>query len=106
MANTVQVQNTTPSTAQVQNSTPSAANVFKVNFPPNAPIDFGSLSKLFVSLDAQSSPPSPPVEGDMYLDDGTNTKSGVRGLRWYHDGEWRDLGLQEATNAAIDGGTF
>lgn len=107
MANTIQINNSTPSTASVlNNALPDIANISALNVPPNAPLDFGSLAKIFISLNALSSPPSSPAEGDVYFDDGTNTESGARGFRWYHDGEWRDLGLQEVTMAAIDGGTF
>ena len=77
-----------------------------LNIPPNAPLDMGSLAVLFSSADAQSTPPLTAKEGDIYLDDGTNTKSGTRGFRQYNSGVWEDLGLQGAENIAIDGGTF
>lgn len=82
MANTIQINNTTP----------SAADVSKVNFPPNAPIDFGSLAKMFINLTPQSSPPSSPSAGDVYLDDGTNTVSGSKAFRRYNGTSWDDLG--------------
>jgi len=87
MANTVQINNTTP----------SAADVSQTNFPPNAPLDFGSLKKMFISLTPQSTPPSPANEGDVYLDDGTNTQSGKMGLRRYNGTEWEDFGVQTLT---------
>jgi len=88
MANTVQINNTTP----------SAADVSQASFPPNAPLDFGSLKKkIFVSLMPQSTPPSPANEGDVYLDDGTNTRSGKMGPRRYNGTEWEDFGVQTLT---------
>jgi len=67
-----------------------------VNFPPNVAIDFGSLVTLFASMTPQSSEPTAPIEGNVYLDDGTNTGSGTLGLRWYNGSAWVDFGLQSA----------
>ena len=85
MANTIQINNTTP----------SAASMDVAQFPPNAPLNFGSLTKLFVSLTPQSEEPSSANAKDVYLDDGTNTKSGLMGLRYYNGTAWQDIGLQE-----------
>ena len=77
-----------------------------LHLPPNALLDMGSLATLFHSMDAQSTPPPSPVEGDTYLDDGTNAQSGTMGFRRYNAGVWEDLGLQEVGDIAIDGGLF
>jgi len=53
-----------------------------------------------------SEPPDNPHEDEAYLDDGTNTKSGVMGWRIYRSGAWEDVGLQEMEDIAIDGGSF
>ena len=86
----------------------SSANPESISLrlPPQSPLDMGDLARFFTSADAQSTPPPNPQEGDVYLDDGTNTKSGAMGFRWYHENEWKDIGLQDVTLAAIDGGTF
>ena len=88
--------------SSVSGSTPGSL----FNIPPNAPLDMGELATLFASADAQNTPPSEAAEGDIYLDDGTNTTSGARGFRQYSGGEWVDLGLQEVTDVAIDGGEW
>jgi hypothetical protein len=95
-----------PNTIRITNRTPSDAAVGRASFPPNAPLDFGSLSVLFTNVRALSVEPTDPDDGDMYLDDGTNTKSGQPGWRMYISGEWSDLGLQEAGDIAIDGGVL
>lgn len=53
-----------------------------------------------------SSPPSNPLTDELYLDDGTNTQSGVMGWRMYRSGAWEDVGLQDVSDATIDGGTW
>ena len=60
--------------------------------PPYAPLDFDSLVKICTRLAPQSAPPSPATRGDVYLDDGTNTRSGKPGLRWFDGTQWLDLG--------------
>ena len=52
------------------------------------------------------SPPDNPRVDELYLDNGTNTKSGVMGWRMYSDGIWVDIGLQGVGDIAVDGGTF
>ncbi len=47
-----------------------------------------------------------PVENDMYLDDGTNTESGLVSWRQYRSSTWHDVGLQGIGEIAIDGGEF
>ena len=59
--------------------------------PPNSPLDFGGLAKLAINLTPQSSAPSNPNSGWVYLDDGTNTESGHKGLRYYNGASWDDL---------------
>lgn len=62
-----------------------------------APKDMGGYSinnVLSLGGSAQSSPPGSPSDGDMYLDDGTNTLNGQPGWRVYVDGSWFDLGYQ------------
>lgn len=93
-------------TIRIINRSPSHAAIGRASFPPNAPLDFGSLSVLFTNVRALSAVPAEPDEGDMYLDDGTNTKSGQPGWRVYLSGKWRDMGLQEAGDIAIDGGSL
>jgi len=80
-ANTVILNNTTPTTVSV--------NVG--NFPPHVPLDLTSLVTLITGLTAQSTEPTSPSERDVYFDDGTNTGSGVPGLRWYSSGAWVDI---------------
>jgi|GEM_PF-7019338 len=43
-------------------------------------------------ITAKSIPPTNPVEGERYFDDGTNTQSGNPGDRAYIDGQWTDIG--------------
>jgi len=87
-------------------STTGQAPAFAFNVPPSVPLNMGSLVTLFESADPQSAPPVDKGEGDIYLDDGTNTQSGTLGWRQYNDGAWQDLGLQEVGDIAVDGGTF
>ena len=54
----------------------------------------------------QSIPPTLVDENDMYLDDGTNTASGVLGWRIYLGGEWEDFGMQDIDGLDVDGGSF
>ena len=97
MVNSIQVNNALPSTAQINNV---GQDIINVNFPPNAPLDFGTLTKMFTSLAPQSTPPAPATEGDVYLDDGTNTASNTMGLRRYNGTEWEDFGLQSTVGVA------
>jgi len=77
-----------------------------VHCPPDAPLNMAGLEVLFESMQALSTPPEGISEGDIYLDDGTNTKSGERGFRQYISNTWIDFGLQEAEALAIDGGVW
>ena len=86
---------------QINNTSPESTTVTVTNVPPNAPLDFGSLTKMFTSLVAQSTPPSSPNEGDVYLDDGTNTASGKLGLRRYNGTAWEDFGLQGLSGVTL-----
>jgi hypothetical protein len=61
----------------------SSANTFALNAPATKP-QMNSLSR--------NTEPLSPVEGDRYLDDGTNTASGVAGERAYLSGVWVDIG--------------
>jgi len=79
--NTITLNNTTPTTVSVDIS----------SFPPHVPLDLTSLVRIIMGLGAQAAAPSSPVEGDVYLDDGTNTVSGEAGFRWYHSSAWVDL---------------
>jgi hypothetical protein len=45
----------------------------------------------FISLNIKSSPPSSPVAGDVYIDDGTNTASGNLALRVYDGTSFIDM---------------
>jgi hypothetical protein len=56
----------------------------------DAPIDFGTTAKLF-NVAEQSAAPGSPATGDIYLDDGTNTNSGIPCLRHYNGAAWEDL---------------
>ncbi len=59
-------------------------------------LDMGanSITNLFAILgSAQSSAPSSPSAGDLYIDDGTNTNSGNETLRIYNGTNWVDLAL-------------
>jgi len=44
-----------------------------------------------LSLTPRSTAPSSPVTGDIYLDDGSNTSSGVPGWRRYSGAAWEDV---------------
>ncbi len=44
-----------------------------------------------LNVTARSVPPSSPVAGDVYLDDGTNTASGAPGWRRYTGAAWEDV---------------
>jgi len=83
MSNSLRINN------KISNTISFLTNITAV--PPNAPLDFGSLTKIFTSLTPQSTPPASPNVGDVYLDDGTNTESGGVSLRIYLDEGWADL---------------
>lgn len=56
----------------------------------------------------RSSPPEFPDENELYIDDGTNTASGLPGWRIYRNGKWEDIGLHDlvGSDITIDGGSF
>lgn len=54
----------------------------------------------------RSSPPDTPLYDEVYLDDGTNTVSGIPGFRHWNGTTWNDIGMQEIGDIAIDGGGF
>lgn len=58
----------------------------------------GELSPL--NIVELSSPPSNPVEHDMYLDDGTNTASGDPGWRRYNGVAWEDVAAAAGGSAS------
>jgi len=90
--NTITITNITPTSLTIVNDTPSKLNLARANFPPNAPLDFGSLETLFISVLSQSTPPSDPCSGAMYIDNGTNTAFGLPGFRRYTGSVWEDIG--------------
>jgi len=58
-----------------------------------------------VNLTAQSSEVASPLSGDVYLDDGTNTESGVPALRYYDGANWNtlaDISTYRKTTAIAD----
>lgn len=79
----------------LNNETPSDAAPTLL-LPPNSPLNMGALAILFNSMTPQSSAPSDPAEGDVYLDDGTNTDSSTLGFRRYTGSAWEDFGLQSS----------
>jgi len=87
-----------PPSASIENTTPTAA-VITAQIPPHAPLDFGALVTIFNNVIPVATPPSDPDEGDVYVDDGTNTEGGGKGLRIYQDGEWQDFGIQVCADA-------
>jgi len=50
----------------------------------------------------RSTAPSNPVEGDMYLDDGSNTASRGPGWRRYNGADWEDVSASAATGAVLE----
>jgi len=55
---------------------------------------------------AQSTEPSSPVEGDRYLDDGTNTATGLPADRVYLSGAWVDLDTDTGEGGSTELGIF
>jgi len=49
---------------------------------------------LFKNVTPSAVEPDDPLEGYVYLDDGTNTASGAMGFRRYNGSAWADFGLQ------------
>lgn len=108
MSNTITITN---GTGEIQvlhgGGTPDELQRLYRLLPPDAPLDMEGLEILFESMQALSSPPTEGVEeGDVYLDDGTNTKAGQKGFRQYVSGEWVDFGLQEVEDITVDGGEW
>jgi len=97
--NTITINNTT-SSAIVSSSTGSDSFAMNALIPPNVPLNLASLTTLFKHMTPLDTEPDDPINGDVYLDDGTNTSSGARGFRLYNGSAWTDIGLQTA------GGTF
>ena len=87
-------------TIVINNSTSTNAFVMDALIPPNVPLNLASLTILFKHMTPLDTEPDDPLNGDVYLDDGTNTASGTRGFRRYNGSAWTDIGLQTA------GGTF
>lgn len=54
-------------------------------------------------MTARSAPPTTPLTGDIYLDDGTNTTSGNPGLRRYTGAAWEDIGGGGGGGGSVDG---
>ena len=88
-------------TITINNESPSAAEITLTQIPPNNALDFGTLITLFKSMTPQSTAPSSPSAGDVYLDDGTNTASGKLGLRRYNGTAWEDFGLQGLSGVTL-----
>ena len=88
--------NNTTTTATLSSGTESNALGVAINalLPPNAPLNFSSMVTLFRNVTPSATEPSDPVEGYVYLDDGSNTVSGTMGFRRYDGTEWDDFGLQ------------
>ena len=60
-----------------------------------------------IDFDSRSTPPENPLEGEVYLDDGTNTESGTPGFRRWNGTAWADLGIQSADDIdPIDAGAW
>lgn len=54
-----------------------------------------------LSLTERAVEPDTPVSGDIYLDDGSNTASGVPGWRRYTGAAWEDIGALAAAGGDI-----
>jgi len=74
------------------------------DFPLTAALNLQSLTTLLRNIMPQSTAPSGPTPGDMYLDDGTNTASGFVGWRYYNGAAWVDVGARAPGAGVSDHG--